>query len=146
MSRDKQRDEETEIKKDEKSDRLKRREHRQQIRDGQIASTNACVNLTNEMQVCPIPQKKTAYESRKTQKSGKDDDEIKKMAWITTMIKSASANSLMILEWRRKRNPSLEKRNHDNPIYISYQKSLMGAPFSKLDTVILRVTPWWVYV
>jgi hypothetical protein len=78
MSRDKQRDEETEIKKDEKSDRLKRREHRQQIRDGQIASTNACVNLTNEMQVCPIPQKKTAYESRKTQKSGKDDDEIKK--------------------------------------------------------------------
>ena len=67
------------MKKDEKSDRLKRRERRQQIKEGQMGGpANACVNLTNEMQVCPLPQKKTAYESRKTQKSGKDDNEIKK--------------------------------------------------------------------
>lgn len=67
------------MKKDEKSERLKRRERRQQIKEGQMGGpANVCVNLTNEMQVCPLPQKKTAYESRKTQKSGKDDSEIKK--------------------------------------------------------------------
>ena len=52
------------MKKDEKSDRLKRRERRQQIKEGQMGGpANACVNLTNEMQVWPLPQKKTAYES-----------------------------------------------------------------------------------
>jgi len=61
---------------DEKSDRLKRREKRQQVKDA--LASDACVNLNNELQACPLPHKKTAYETRKTQKSGKDDKEIKK--------------------------------------------------------------------
>ena len=61
---------------DEKSDRLKRREKRQQVKDAAVG--DVCVNLNNDLQACPLPQKKTAYESRKTQKSGKDDKEIKK--------------------------------------------------------------------
>ena len=68
---------------DQKSERLKRRERRQQIKDG-LYLADSCVNLTNEMQICPLNNKKQKYEERKTQPSGKDDEKIKKMVLNTT--------------------------------------------------------------
>lgn len=60
-----------------KSERLKRRERRQQIKDGMYVA-DSCINLTNELQICPLNNKKQKYEERKTQPSGKDNEKIKK--------------------------------------------------------------------
>lgn len=116
----------------EKSERLKRRERRQGIKDGMAEASNACVNLANDLQVCPLPHKKTAYETRKTQKSGKDDNEVKNHG-VDYDYDKVSIRELFDDFGVAAKKESLfgEKKNRQSYIYI-ISKVIDGRTFFKI--------------
>ena len=116
----------------EKSERLKRRERRQEIKDGMAAASNACLNLANDLQVCPLPHKKTAYETRKTQKSGKDDDEVKNHGVDYDYDKVSIRELFDDFGVAAKKESLLgEKKNRQSYIYI-ISKVIDGRTFFKI--------------
>ena len=109
-----------------KSDRLKRRERREAIKE------NHCVNLGKDLEMCPIATKKKLYESRKTQKSGKDDKKIAKNG-IEYDYDKISIRELFDDYGTAAKKESIfgQKKNRQSYIYI-ISKVIDGRTFFKI--------------
>ena len=109
-----------------KSERLKRRERREAIKE------NHCVNLGKDLEMCPIAMKKKLYESRKTQKSGKDDKKIAKNG-IEYDYDKISIRELFDDYGTAAKKESIfgQKKNRQSYIYI-ISKVIDGRTFFKI--------------